>query len=705
MGVFTLSMSASTAFAQERNTLPLERVRLYETGVGYYERSGQLGVGKDVALPVPAGHLDDALKTLVVMSKDGKTTVSGIDFSSSVSQSMARALAGLSQTGDAPVRYAELMKSLKGARVEVRAKGATVAGRLIDVLAGAESDDQECIPKNKFVSADPKPRPSGDCILEKHTTLLVLTNRSEIRRFRAKEVQSVRPIDPGFASRLGSALDALSGRGAQRERALRVLAAKGQDVSLGYVAEAPLWRSSYRLVLGNDSKSSVIQGWALIHNDTDEDWKKVKVELVNGRPDSFLFPLAAPRYARRKLVTPENKLSTVPQLLGRKVDNMWGDEIGEAFGAGGMGLSGVGQGGGGSGQGIGLGSIGTLGHGSGSVGASSSSLLNVGNLASVASADGVESGALFQYTLKSPVDLRARGSALVPFLHDSISTRQIALFNNPGAVARSAVRLKNDTGQTLPAGTVAVFTGGGFAGESAIDRMKPSEARFIEHGFDLDVELVEQKHRTREQIRLVSFEGERLRVHFVRKHHLSYRLTNKSGSDRSAYLVLPFVENAKVTGADRLDFDTERHRALAVFDAAAKKESVRQITAEEGLSRWHPKLTSRSLRKLAAGSTLPKKQRQALSKSANHLVEAEVRQGGMKKRRRELAGIERDISRLQRHLEALGANQNRAGDKLVKRLLTAEDRATGVRRRIERLGAEVKVRITRAKRVLRTLAR
>src|SRR6185295_3352252 len=44
--------------------------------------------------------------------------------------------------------------------------------------------------------------------------------------------------------------------------------------------------------------------------------------------------------------------------------NMWGDEIGDAFGAGGLGLSGVGEGGG-RGEGIGLGSIGTLGHGAG----------------------------------------------------------------------------------------------------------------------------------------------------------------------------------------------------------------------------------------------------------------------------------------------------------------------------------------------------
>ncbi len=45
--------------------------------------------------------------------------------------------------------------------------------------------------------------------------------------------------------------------------------------------------------------------------------------------------------------------------------NMWGDEIGDAFGSGGLGLSGIGEGGGGRGEGIGLGNIGTLGHGSG----------------------------------------------------------------------------------------------------------------------------------------------------------------------------------------------------------------------------------------------------------------------------------------------------------------------------------------------------
>ena len=44
---------------------------------------------------------------------------------------------------------------------------------------------------------------------------------------------------------------------------------------------------------------------------------------------------------------------------------MWGDEIGENFGPGGLGLTGLEQGGGGRGEGVGLGAIGTLGRGAG----------------------------------------------------------------------------------------------------------------------------------------------------------------------------------------------------------------------------------------------------------------------------------------------------------------------------------------------------
>jgi hypothetical protein len=96
-------------------------------------------------------------------------------------------------------------------------------------------------------------------------------------------------------------------------RTLELDAQPGSKVALGYLGEAPLWRASYRLLLEANG-SATLQGWALLHNDSNEDWRGLAVELVNGRPDSFLFPLAAPRYSERRLVTPERQLSSIWRL-------------------------------------------------------------------------------------------------------------------------------------------------------------------------------------------------------------------------------------------------------------------------------------------------------------------------------------------------------------------------------------------------------
>ena len=59
--------------------LPLRTLRLFETGVGYFERSGGIDPRQATSLPVPAGHLDDALKSLVILSADGKAKVHGLE--------------------------------------------------------------------------------------------------------------------------------------------------------------------------------------------------------------------------------------------------------------------------------------------------------------------------------------------------------------------------------------------------------------------------------------------------------------------------------------------------------------------------------------------------------------------------------------------------------------------------------------------------
>lgn len=675
-------------------TLPLKRVRLYETGVGYFERTGGVN-GKPTALPVPAGHLDDALKTLVVLTDDPKNgSVAGVEFGSSVSRSMARSLAGLS-ADDAPLNLHALLKSLKGAAVELKAGAQRLNGKLVELSDAASSDLEECVSV---------PAKAGECTLKKQPVVVLFTKGGELRRIKVADIASVRPTDPAYASRLGSALDALSDRSARVMKDLRVMAKGGKSVSLGYVAETPVWRVTYRLVLGEkvDQKSQ-IQAWALLHNDTEEEWKGVMVDLVNGRPDSFLFPLAAPRYARRELVTPEQEMSTVPQLMDQTADSMW---IGDSYGAGGLGLSGIGEGGGGRGEGIGLGSIGTVGHGAGtgSIGApSASSVLSVGNLASVAPAEGVEAGAMFRYSLKQPVDLRAHGSALVPFLGDGILARRIAFFSAAGQSARSAVHVTHQGTQTLPPGTIAVFADGGFAGESALARMKPRETQVIEFGVDLDVELSEKASSSSDQTKLLAFDRGQLVEHFVRRHRVELALENRSGSGRDVFLKLGYVNNAKVEGADELAWDSNADKASAVFKIGPRQKLEKKLTVDEGLTRRHDptKLGSVRLRELAA--LLPASQKSVVQKAAELALEAEVRRGALGKRRAEYREVSSEILRLREHARAL--SKGKGSEAVAKRLLAAEDSAKALRKRIAELDAEAAERSRKAVAVLSALGR
>jgi hypothetical protein len=666
------------AQAKPATPLPLDKVRLYETGVGYFERTGSLrGGAGEMSLPVPAGHLDDALKTLVVLSQDGEAHIDGIEFASSVSRGMGMALAGLPADGDGAVSYQGLLGTLKGAQVELRTAKESVSGRLIDVEPPPPDGHRECTTKGE---------PGGEakevCTVTRHSTLLLLTDAGEIRRFRSTDVTGVKPADAGWQARLDAAVDSLSERGAQTARELRVLGQAGKPITLGYIAETPVWRSTYRLVLPDAGDHAAVQGWALLHNDTDEDWKKVKVELVNGQPDSFLFPLAAPRYTRRELRTPEQELHTVPQLLDRTVDNLWGDDIGEAFGAGGLGLSGIGEGGGGRGEGIGLGSVGTIGHGSGT-GAGQSDLLTVGNLASLAGSTGVEAGALFRYALDRPIDLRAHGSALLPFVQEQVKVRRIAYFEDPGQTARSSVHLENDTRQTLPAGTISVFEQGGFAGETTISRTQPGEARILGFGTDLDVELDESQSTSSDEPRVLTFAADVLTVHFVRHHTVSYALTNRGGSARMVYFPLRYVSNADVQGADELAFDDERGQPLAVFDVPAHTNGRKVLEVREGLSRtvaWDA-LDLDALRDLARVTELPVEQRGLLRKAARRLFEETDLGGTIAQKQRELDELQEDLEGLRSTAHSLG---EQAGE-IRERLVEAETTAGELRRQIRAL--------------------
>jgi hypothetical protein len=635
--------------------LPLHSLRLYENGVGYFEREGVLGADEGSTLGVPASHVDDALKTLIILSK-GDAKVSGIEFPSVVSDGAARSLAGLPLDGESPADYEHVLKSLIGFRVEITGESAPeLRGRLLEVEraespppAGAPAKERSKVP-----------------LAAVSYFLLVVADGGALSRVPTTAIRTIRPLDRAFSARLQTAADALGGRSAQLRRELRVQASATTPVRIGYIAETPVWRASYRLVLPPEGLRAALQGWALVHNDTDEPWTNVAVELVNGAPDSFLFPMAAPRYARRKLTTPETELSTVPQLALRTPDGLWGDHVEDSASEGGLGLSGVGEGGGGYGEGIGLGSIGTVGHGAGSAGGMSGEAIAIGDLSRIATARGKDEGRLFSYRLAEKVSLGAHGSSLLPLLAHAVTVRRFTRFDGDG-VGRSSVRFSNDTPYILPAGPVAIFESAGFTGETLIDRLRPQDRAFLEYGVDLDATLdVETKEVSRSVIR-VSYDPRRERLEQDGIDVGDHRLTveNHAATPRSVGYVLSRVnKNAKVEGADELDYDAKANEAIAFVTLPARGHLQRslRVTQASFASTSLENLTTDGIGKLAAAESLPAAQRAVLRAVLPRVAALEEAE----KRARELEShatdLDQDLTRNRQHLEAMHAGAQGAG--------------------------------------------
>jgi hypothetical protein len=637
--------------ADPPGVLPLSRVRLYEAGVAYFERSGTLG--SSARLPVPRSHLDDALKTLVILDGDGKASVIGVEMEQPATSAHGRALAGLPEDGGGELSFDRYLGSLEGERVELALSSGAVRGQLVRVLGREESGLTRCA----AVAGAPAP---GPCAIEQQTALLLLSEAGEVRRVATSEVKGVKPLDPLVQKRLRGAARARTGS-ATSEHALTVKLRSGSNVTLGYVAEAPLFRASYRLVLG--AKEPTLQGFALIHNDTDEAWRGVRVELVNGQPDSFLFPLAAPRYATRRLVTPEQHLPSVPQLLGQTADDEWdgGGGRGEGIGLGGVGLTGIGEGGGGYGEGVGI-------------GAGESSLLAIGNLAAQDASEGAQVGALFRYALSQNVDLGAKRSLLVPFLREPVAAQRIAWFAEPGAAGKSTILLRNTSSQTLPSGPIALFEGGGFAGESAIDRFEPGAARLVHFGADLDVTLNAKNERKKEQLRLLSFEDGKLVEHYVRRTDRTVALVNRGAVARTVHLRLELVNNSKVLGADSVYVDSEADTVDAVFELPATGRKSYELGVEEGLERTvpAPELNAALVQRLLQEKLLPEAQRGVLSRALPLLKRHE----SISKRRGELRlklnRLDERLHRLASTLDVVRRADEDQGERQAKELVEGE---------------------------------
>jgi hypothetical protein len=265
LGVCAMASCAGGRAHGPEHLLPLTRLRLYESGVGYFERAGALDA-RPTALPVPESHVDDVLASLVLLSERDEPRA--VRFPSRISTAVARARAGLPADAAEALGYDRVLASLRGEEIEVEVDGRRVRGRVLEAIGVGANEATYLRPEGSRKTAG-EPR---------QIQLVLLTAEQRLERIDASLLHAVRPVDPNVAEAYASALSARrSLREGSRRALLELFSGMRGAVRLGYVSEVPLWRPTYRLLL--DGQGAKLQAWAVVHNDTDEPWQRVHVTL------------------------------------------------------------------------------------------------------------------------------------------------------------------------------------------------------------------------------------------------------------------------------------------------------------------------------------------------------------------------------------------------------------------------------------------
>jgi outer membrane protein OmpA-like peptidoglycan-associated protein len=85
------------------------------------------------------------------------------------------------------------------------------------------------------------------------------------------------------------------------ELGVRMSAGRVHDVKVSYAVPTPTWKAAYRVVMDDGGKDapSLLQGWAMVNNRSQEDWRGVQLTLATGAPMSFVHDLHTPQYVKR----------------------------------------------------------------------------------------------------------------------------------------------------------------------------------------------------------------------------------------------------------------------------------------------------------------------------------------------------------------------------------------------------------------------
>ena len=476
-----VALLAGVGWAQNADPadLPITRVVLFSSGVGYFEHTGTIDGDRELVLDVPDAQMDDLLQSLVVQDFGGGT-IRPVSYPSR--DPLARILAGYPLDLSGNPSLASLLVQARGEVVEVEA-GETLRGAIVSVEQRSTSEGPE--------------------------TDLTLATDTGLRRVALAEVLAIRFDDPDVRAAFDAALAAIAEHRGDDTRRVR-LRFEGEGrraVRVGYVREMPVWKTSYRLVLDADAAApgtAELQGWAIVDNPTDQPLENVQMAFVAGQPLAFVTALYDPVYVDRPRVEIDTSSVAPPRAdtgavapsarMAPAADALFEAEL-SAAGAPSFAGGGV-----------------------------------------EAMAQGVAAGPTFSYVVDGPVSVGRHASAMIPILRASVPATTVAWHDagSERAVALRATEVVNATELHLAPGTVTVFGAQGFLGNARLAEALPGERRLLGYAVEPAVRVAGVRAGEPERVTAVRLVGASIETTIRQRSRTTYTLQIPSGSSAPA---------------------------------------------------------------------------------------------------------------------------------------------------------------------------
>jgi hypothetical protein len=601
--------------------VPVTKVVLFSSGVGYFEHAGSVRGNSATELRFKTSQINDILKSIVLQDQDGGR-VGSISYPSQ--DPLAKTLRSFQVDITQNPSLAQLLNQLRGARVTIQSQAERLSGTILGVETRKKGEEK------------------GEPV---DVSVLNLLTGPTLRAIELQSISNLTLDDPQLQEELTRALAALVQARDQDKKPVTInFNGTGErHVRIGYVVETPVWKTSYRLILEDKGKFAKLQGWAIVENQTESDWNGVSLALVSGRPISFMMDLYQPLYATRPTVVPEMFAGLRPQVYEGATS---GDSVRVAMKAGVAGAAArrIGYGPDGRPAAMQLQEVVTT----GSVAASPAIVIDAAaSVQSVASTEKL--GTLFQYTVPD-VTLARQKSAMLPIITDSVEAERLSIYN--ASVLRSnplnGVLLKNTTGKHLLQGPLTVLDKGGYAGDARIDNVPPGQQRLLSYGIDLDMTVDNTKNTQSGSLLTAKINKGVLVVSRKLVASQEYAADNKTTKDKILVVEHPARYGWKLVDTQQ-PFETTPSVYRFKGTAVAGKVTVLTVK-EEMVQNETIMLASAGIDQLAfygrtGAGEIPKDVRDALAKAI------QLKQS--------LVDVERDINMRNQRVAEISGEQNR----------------------------------------------